>query len=474
MDGHQTIRESIITDMSEGVMAIRYNGIIELANDAALAVLEKKREELTGRSFASCFFDDERNDAFAQTVLDAIYEKRRRMESYVSYFCGDQEKQLRVVSSYLRENGKLIGIILVLSDITELNRMRDAVKAMERIRSLNEQLELRNRLLKETFGRYLSDDIVREILDTPDGMKMGGSRRRITIMMSDLRGFTMMCERMEPERLITMLNHYFAEMYEEISRYGGTIIEFLGDGMFIIFGAPTPCEDHASNAVAAAVAMQKRMKYVNEWNEEHGFERLSMGIGINTDNVILGNIGSERRTKYGVMGAAVNLAGRIEGCTTGGQILVSPTTRAAVGKDLIVRSEFSMSFKGVRGEITISEAGGIGGSYGLYLEEEEKKEQDVFRALPVPCPVRFFKMDGKQVEEREYRGELLALSGKRALLKTGGEQSLFDNLRLDIGGELDVKVTDLLYTGEEDKRVLTLTFTALPENFSEWKRNLMP
>ena len=474
MDGHQTIRESIITDMSEGVMAIRYNGIIEMANDAALAVLEKEREELTGRSFASCFFEDERNDAFAQTVLDAIYEKRRRMESYVSYFCGDQEKQLRVVSSYLRENGKLIGIILVLSDITELNRMRDAVKAMERIRSLNEQLELRNRLLKETFGRYLSDDIVREILDTPDGMKMGGSRRRITIMMSDLRGFTMMCERMEPERLITMLNHYFAEMYEEISRYGGTIIEFLGDGMFIIFGAPTSCEDHASNAVAAAVAMQKRMKKVNEWNEEHGFARLSMGIGINTDNVILGNIGSERRTKYGVMGAAVNLAGRIEGCTTGGQILVSPTTRAAVGKDLIVRSEFSMSFKGVRGEITISEAGGIGGSYGLYLEEEEKKEQDVFRALPVPCPVRFFKMDGKQVEEREYRGELLALSGKRALLKTGGEQSLFDNLRLDIGGELDVKVTDLLYTGEEDQRVLTLTFTALPENFSEWKRTLMP
>ena len=409
MDGHQTIRESIITDMSEGVMAIRYNGIIELANDAALAVLEKEREELTGRSFASCFFDDERNDAFAQTVLDAIYEKRRRMESYVSYFCGDKEKQLRVVSSYLRENGKLIGIILVLSDITELNRMRDAVKAMERIRSLNEQLELRNRLLKETFGRYLSDDIVREILDTPDGMKMGGSRRRITIMMSDLRGFTMMWERMEPERLITMLNHYFAEMYEEISRYGGTIIEFLGDGMFIIFGAPTPCEDHASNAVAAAVAMQKRMKYVNEWNEEHGFERLSMGIGINTDNVILGNIGSERRTKYGVMGAAVNLAGRIEGCTTGGQILVSPTTRAAVGKDLIVRSEFSMSFKGVRGDITISEAGGIGGPYGLYLEEEEKKEKDEFRALPVPCPVRFFKMDGKQVGEREYRGELLAL-----------------------------------------------------------------
>ena len=152
---------------------------------------------------------------------------------------------------------------------------------------------------------------------------------------------------------------------------------------------------------------------------------------------------------------------------------MSPTTRAAAGKDLIVRSEFAMSFKGVRGEITISEAGGIGGSYGLYLDEDEKKEQDVFRALTAPVPVSFFKLEGKQVEEREYRGELLALSGKRALLKTGGELSLFDNLRLDMGGELDAKVTDLLYTGEGDQRVLTLTFTALPENYSEWKRKLL-
>ena len=166
-------------------------------------------------------------------------------------------------------------------------------------------------------------------------------------------------------------------------------------------------------------------------------------------------------------------AGRIEGCTTGGQILVSPTTRAAVGKDLVVRSEFSMSFKGVRGEITISEAGGIGGSYDLYLDEEEKKEPDVFRALANPAPVSFFKLEGKQVGDLEYRGELLALSGKRALLKTGGELSLFDNLRLDMGGELDAKVTDLLYTGQEDERVLTLTFTALPENFSGWKRKLL-
>ena len=471
MNEQQTIRESILTDMSEGVMAIRYNGRIELANDAALSILEKTREELTGRSFASCFFMDERNDAFAQCVLDAIYEKRRRMESYVSYFCGDREKELRVVSSYLRENGQLIGIILTLSDITELNRMRDAVKAMEKIRSLNAQLELRNRLLKETFGRYLSDDIVREILETPDGMKMGGSRRRVTVLMSDLRGFTMMCERTEPEPLITMLNHYFAEMYEEIRRYGGTIIEFLGDGMFIIFGAPVASETHASDAVAAAVAMQKRMERVNEWNEQHGFERLSMGIGINTDNVILGNIGSEQRTKYGVMGAAVNLAGRIEGLTTEGQILVSPTTREAVGDALMVETEFPMSFKGVKGEIIISEVKGIGGSYGLFLEEEDTGVDDP-RPLPAPAAVRFFRMDGKQVEETAASGEITAVSEKQAVLKTAAEVAVFDNLRLDVFGELDVKVTGCEMSAGGKEKLLRLTFTAKPEGFSEWVKRI--
>ena len=458
MDGHQTIRESIITDMSEGVMAIRYNGIIELANDAALAVLEKKREELTGRSFASCFFDDERNDAFAQTVLDAIYEKRRRMESYVSYFCGEKEKQLRVVSSYLRENGKLIGIILVLSDITELNRMRDAVKAMERIRSLNEQLELRNRLLKETFGRYLSDDIVREILDTPDGMKMGGSRRRITIMMSDLRGFTMMCERMEPERLITMLNHYFAEMYEEISRFNGTLIEFLGDGMFVIFGAPAVTQTHASDAVAAAIGMQKRMKAVNEWNAARGYEHLSMGIGINTDSVILGNIGSERRTKYGVMGAAVNLAGRIESYTTEGQILISSATRAMISEELTVSFTRKISPKGVQGEITVYEISGIGAPYNIVQE----KKRDFPVMLSAAVQIGYFLLEGKHVMGDRKEGRILAVSREEAVMETEEKTTVYDNLKLDVGDGLYAKITQC------DGNRLMLRFTAKPVNFDSW------
>ena len=110
-------------------------------------------------------------------------------------------------------------MVLVISDITELTELRDAVRAAQTIRGLNRQLELRNRVLQETFGRYLSDDIVREILDSPEGWRLGGHRQRLTILMSDLRGFTAISERMEPQDLISMLNHYFSEMYEEIERF---------------------------------------------------------------------------------------------------------------------------------------------------------------------------------------------------------------------------------------------------------------
>ncbi|MBR2653436.1 MAG: PAS domain S-box protein, partial [Lachnospiraceae bacterium] len=199
MDRMVSITKSVIADMSEGVMAISHKGIIELVNGAALTILGREEDELVGQLFALSFFDEEGNDEFTETVLDAIRNRRTRQERYVPYVCGKSEKRLRVVSSCLHDNGLVKGIVLVISDVTELFDLRDAMKAMSEIRALNAKLEIRNKLITETFGMYLSDDIVREILDTPDGMKMGGSRRCVTILMSDLRGFTMLCERTEPK-----------------------------------------------------------------------------------------------------------------------------------------------------------------------------------------------------------------------------------------------------------------------------------
>lgn len=463
MEKQVFIHNRIIEDMSEGVLTIGFDGIVESANRAALTIMEKESGELVGLSFARVFLTDERNDAFVQCVLDAVYGKGQGQEGYAVYQGRESLKHLRIVSSYLRDGETPVGVVLVISDITELTELRDAVRAAETIRGLNQQLELRNRVLQETFGRYLSDDIVREILDSPEGWRLGGHRQRLTILMSDLRGFTAISERMEPQDLISMLNHYFSEMYEEIERFHGTLIEFVGDGMLVIFGAPVKTETHAADAVAAALGMQRRMKEVKRWNAERGFEPLSMGIGINTDDVILGNIGSERRTKYGVLGPAVNLAGRIESYTTGGQVLISPGTRAAIRNELRIRQTLCVSPKGIKGEISLYDVVGIGAPYGIETERSEEEPQ----ALLEPVPVRFGLLEGKQVKKSGLEGRLLAWSETGAVLETAEELELFDNLSLDIGESLYAKVT------EREGGRCRITFTAKPPCFSVWAETLM-
>ncbi|MBQ3374047.1 MAG: PAS domain-containing protein [Oscillospiraceae bacterium] len=459
MDREQQIQNRIISDLSEGVMVIRFDGVVEYVNDAALTILHKKPEDLIGLSFARAFFTDVNNDTFIQCALDVIYRKARRHECYVPYNTGETTRQLRIVSSYLTDGDTATGIIFVISDITELEELRDAVKAMETIRGLNQQLEMRNQLLQETFGRYLSDDIVREILEAPDGWKLGGQKRKLTVLMSDLRGFTAMSERMRPKDLIDMLNHYFGEMYEEIMRYHGTLIEFLGDGMMVIFGAPAATDTHAADAVAAAVGMQKRMPALNLWNVEHGYEPLGMGIGINTGSVILGNIGSERRTKYGVLGAVVNLAGRIESYTTAGQILISPDTRKAIREKLEIGETIHVSPKGVTGKIALSEVIGIGDPYGVRLEESFSCE---LQTLETPVPVSYMVLEDKAVDDEEQNAVILALSEAEAVLETDVPLVPYQNLCLEIGGSLYVKVK------ETDGTRSRIYFTAKPPCFKAW------
>lgn len=454
----ELMRSRALEDLAEGVMALGFDGVVELVNSAALDILEKPREALVGRGFAQSFFDEPENDAFCQCVLDAVYDKTRRQERCVPYTAGGRTKQLRVLSSFLRSGNETVGVVLVLSDITELTELQDAVKAMERIRGLNQQLELRNSLLQETFGRYLSDDIVKEILEKPEGLRMGGQKRELTIMMSDLRGFTMLCRDMAPTDLIAMLNHYFSEMYEAIHARGGTVIEFLGDGMLVIFGAPLPRETHAADAVAAAVEMQRRMPGVNAWNAARGYPQLAMGIGINTDSVVLGNIGSEKRTKYGVIGAAVNLTGRLESYTTEGQIVISPTTRAAIAAPLVIENEFQASPKGLEQPVTVTAVRGIGGDYGVFLDRAELP----LRPLPAPVDTLFRVLEGKHVQGGMLRGTVTELSEAEARMTTAAAAAVFDNLCLEVCGGLYAKVT------ARAGATLTLRFTAKPEGFEAW------
>src|SRR5258705_10485585 len=180
--------------------------------------------------------------------------------------------------------------------------------------------------IRSTFGRYVSPEVAQELLASPEAQRLGGEKREVTVLMSDLRGYSRFAELGDAQAVMAVLNEVLARMTDVIIAHGGTINEFIGDAIFAIFGAPLAHPDHAERAAAAAIAMQRAMADVNEAHAQRGLPRFEMGVGINTGEAVVGNIGSEQRAKYAVVGAAVNLASRVEGCTVGGQIFLTTST----------------------------------------------------------------------------------------------------------------------------------------------------
>ncbi|MEM1394290.1 MAG: adenylate/guanylate cyclase domain-containing protein [Cyanobacteria bacterium P01_H01_bin.150] len=264
--------------------------------------------------------------------------------------------------------------------------------------------------IRKTFGRYLNDEVVANLLESPEGLKLGGQRRNITIFTSDLRGFTATSERLPAEEVIKIINLYLGYMADVITDYQGTIDEFMGDGILVLFGAPTAREDDATRAIACAVAMQQAMEPVNQKITEMGLPKLEMGIGINTGEVVVGNIGSEKRTKYGIVGKQVNLTYRIESYTVGGQIFISESTLKQAKPIIEIIGEREVKPKGVQNPITIYEVGGIAGDYNLYL----KREEEVFFSLAQPIMFEYAVLDGKDISNTVQVGKLVQLSENAA------------------------------------------------------------
>ena len=151
-----------------------------------------------------------------------------------------------------------------------------------------QELERQKQFIRDTFGRYVSEDAVAQLLDTPEGLDLGGAQHRVTILMSDLRGFTALTECLKPQEVMTFLNHYLEAMVQVILSYRGTLIDLLGDGLLVLFGAPISHDDDAERAVACAIAMQLQMVEANALNRQAGLPEVEMGIGIHTGDVVVG------------------------------------------------------------------------------------------------------------------------------------------------------------------------------------------
>ena len=166
--------------------------------------------------------------------------------------------------------------------------------------------------IKQAMGKYLSQDVMKNVVSNIDDLKLGGKRATVTVLFSDIRGFTSLSEKMSAEEVSMILNEYFAEMEPIISKYNGVINKFIGDAVMAIFGEPIQDINHAKNAVKCAYEMLKKVEYLREKWLFEGKPKIEIGVGINTGEVFIGNIGTETRMEYTVIGDTVNLASRIE------------------------------------------------------------------------------------------------------------------------------------------------------------------
>lgn len=187
----------------------------------------------------------------------------------------------------------------------------------------------REEVARANYSRFLPEYVVKQMLENPESFKLGGVNQTITILFADIRGFTRISEHSPPEKIVSLLNRYFSAMTDIIFAHGGTLDKYLGDGLMALFGAPTATPEDASNALNAAVAMQRRVLSINLELHNEGIPEIGVGIGLHTGEVTVGYIGSERRSEYTAIGDAVNTASRLESNAQGGQILLSDATAKA-------------------------------------------------------------------------------------------------------------------------------------------------
>lgn len=190
----------------------------------------------------------------------------------------------------------------------------------------------REEVARATYGRFLPDYVVKQILDNPDSIKLGGVNQTITVLFADIRGFTRLSEHAAPEKVVHLLNRYFTTMSEIVLKHGGTVDKFIGDGLMALFGAPHATPEDAAGAISAAIEMQQAMKGMAAELGATGLGAVGIGIGLHTGEATVGYIGSERRSEYTAIGDTVNVSSRLESHAKSGEILVSEETKNAAGE----------------------------------------------------------------------------------------------------------------------------------------------
>jgi class 3 adenylate cyclase len=355
--------------------------------------------------------------------------------------------------------------------------VREVAELATSFNHLGEQLTdyiAKRDFIRDTFGRYVTQEVANKLLASKEALEMGGETREVSLIMSDLRGFTALIADMDPEPVITFLNRYLSKMIEILLDNQAVIDEILGDGILAFFGAPDPMEDHPSRAVACALQMQAAMEEINAANEADGLPILAMGIGVNTGTVVVGNIGSERRTKYSVVGSGVNFASRMEAAALAGQVLISEATYGRV-KDLVeVKNVLQVEMKGLPGRATLYDVQGIGAPYNIRLREKS----ETLEKLPVKVIVQLQRLKDKIITGSQAQAWVTHLCDTAAVVVAEVRLEEWEDIRLifqdpntgQFSGHIYGKATWVKPLPEGQYEAL-ISFTSVPAGFyRRWRR----
>ena len=314
--------ENVLKSLSNGVITLDNDTTIAKVNHAALTTL-KMSSDIIGKPAGEVFTGTNR------WILSNILKVNEQGQSLFSVD-SDLELHDRTIASVnmnivpLRDlNDNNIGAMLVIDDISNEKRVRN------------------------TMSRYFTEEVADQLLE--DGASvLGGTSQEVSVLFSDIRGFTSLSEKIGPRETVSMLNDYFSVMVDEITLQHGILDKFIGDAMMAIFGAPFSSTRDADNSVKAAISMMSKLGGFNKKHTEQGHEPIDIGIGISSGEVILGNIGSDKRMDYTVIGDTVNLASRLEGTNKhyGTRVLISETTRQSLQDSYQLREIDRLRVKG--------------------------------------------------------------------------------------------------------------------------------
>ena len=381
--------------------------------------------------------------------MGRIYSTRRNAVAMLLVFVG-----IAVVVGFVLANGIARSLQRASSALDSAARF-DPAEVPETRSVIREVAQLEDAVGRvnaslRSFARYAPEEIVRDIVLQGREAILSGERRDVTVLFSDLRGFTAFSERLRPEEVVAILNDHCELLVRIIATHHGFVVDFLGDAVFAVFNAPAHAANHVEHAVVCAIEIQRARAARNEQHRIRGWPPLEMGVGIDTGFAVVGNMGSVRRIKYGVVGHVVNAAARIETFTVGGQALVSDAVRAALGDRLVTEGPVDVEGKGLGAVMRLWQVVSLRGETTLTMPSLLRD----FVALPRPLDAGVRLFVGKQLDPEIHAARVHRLGAGGAELTTKAPLAIFSTVHVHLpalaatgGADVDGKI---IAVGEQD------------------------